>query len=57
MLKEASKTARKVIQKTIKKTTLKMSVNEVSTILSLSSGTAEISGLSKAQINDLLLFP
>ena len=57
MLREASKTARNVIQKTIQKTSLKMNVNEVNTIISLSSGTAEISGLSKAQINELLLFP
>ena len=57
MLKEASKTAQKVIQKTIQKTNFKMNVNEINTIISLSSGTAEVSGLSKAQINELLLFP
>ena len=54
MLKNASKTAKKVIQKTIHKTNLKMNVNEVNTIISLSSGTAEVSGLSKVQINELL---
>lgn len=57
MLKEASKTAQHVIRKTIQKTPLKMNVNEVNTIISLSAGTAEVSGLSKAQINELLLFP
>ena len=46
MLREASKTARKVIQKTIQKTTLKMNVNEINTIISLSSGTAEVSSRS-----------
>ena len=57
MLKDASKKAKNVIQKTIQKTTLKMNVNEINTIISLASGTAEVSGLSKAQINELLLFP
>ena len=36
MLKEASKTAQNVIHKTIQKTTLKMNVNEINTIISLS---------------------
>ena len=57
MLKDASKKAKNVIQKTIQKTALKMNVNEINTILSLSSGTAEVAGLSKARINELLLFP
>lgn len=57
MLKDASDKAKKVIQKTIQKTALKMNVNEINTIISLASGTAEVAGLSKASINELLLFP
>ncbi|MGN0919667.1 MAG: F0F1 ATP synthase subunit alpha [Alphaproteobacteria bacterium] len=57
MLKDASKKAKSALQKTIQKTTLKMNVNEVNTVISFSAGTAEVSGLSKAGINELLLFP
>lgn len=56
MLKNASKSAEKVIDEAIKKTPLDLKISETSSIISISAGTAEISGLSKVQMNELLLF-
>ena len=54
MLKDASKQAKKVIKETIGKTKSEMKISEISTIVSISSGTAEVSGLSKVKMNELL---
>jgi len=56
MLKNASKQAKQVIQETIEATDARLKVSEVSTIISISAGTAEVAGLSKVQMNELLLF-
>lgn len=56
MLKKASKEADKVITETIKKTKMDLTVAETSTLVSISSGTAEVSGLSKVKMNELLTF-
>ncbi len=56
MLKGASKEATKVIKEAISKTKNDLKVSEVSTIRSISAGTAEISGLSKVKMNELLTF-
>lgn len=56
MLKKTTVNAKKILNKAIKKTQPKMRVSELNTILSLATGTAEISGLSKAKINELLTF-
>lgn len=56
MLRKASKAAEKVIGEAIEKTPLDLKVSETSSIISISAGTAEISGLSKVQMNELLTF-
>ena len=56
MLKNASQKATKAIQSAIQKSDNGLKVSEVSTIISLSSGTAEVAGLSKVQMNELLTF-
>lgn len=56
MLRKASKAAEKVIGETIEKTSLKLTVSETSKIISISAGTAEVSGLSQVQMNELLTF-
>ena len=56
MLKDASKQAKKVISETIDRTKADLKVSEISTIISIASGTAEIAGLSKVQMNELLTF-
>jgi len=56
MLKDASKQAKKVISETIERTKPDLKVSEVSTIISIASGTAEIVGLSKVKMNELLTF-
>lgn len=56
MLKNASAEAKKIIQKTIQATQNDLKVSEVSTIVSIASGTAEVSGLSKVKMNELLTF-
>ena len=56
MLKDASKQAKKVIEETIEKTTNQLHVSEVSTIISISAGTAEVAGLSQVKMNELLTF-
>ncbi len=56
MLKKASKEADKVITEALKKTKMDLNVSETSTIISISSGTAEVSGLSKVKMNELLTF-
>ncbi len=56
MLKKASKAAEKAIEEAIEKTPLDLKVSETSSIISISAGTAEVSGLSKAQMNELLTF-
>ncbi len=56
MLKKASKAATKIIAETIDKTEMDLKVSETSTILSIAAGTAEVSGLAKVQMNELLTF-
>ena len=56
MLKGASKQAPKVIKDTIGKAKADLTVSEVSTIISISAGTAEVGGLSKVKMNELLTF-
>ncbi len=56
MLRKASKAAEKVIGEAIEKTPLDLKVSETSSIISISAGTAEVSGLSKVQMNELLTF-
>ena len=51
-----NQTAMKAIQQGIKKTNPRLKVNEVSVIESISAGTAMVSGLSGAQMNEMLLF-
>ena len=56
MLKKTTSNAQSVLKKAIQKTQPKMRVGELNTILSLATGTAEVSGLNKAKINELLMF-
>lgn len=56
MLKNASQKATKAIQSAIQKTDNGLKVSEVSSIISISAGTAEVAGLSKVQMNELLTF-
>ena len=56
MLNETTEKTKTVLNKAIRKTSTKMNVSELNTIISLSTGTAEISGLGKAKINELLTF-
>lgn len=56
MLKEITKKAQKITKDTLKETSIKMEMKEVNQILSLSAGTALVSGLSDAKMNELLLF-
>ena len=56
MLKNASKQAKQVIRETIEATDSHLKISEVSSIISISSGTAEVAGLSKVKMNELLLF-
>ena len=56
MLKGASKQASKLIRETIDKTETNLKVSEISTIISISAGTAEVAGLNKVKMNELLTF-
>ena len=56
MLKGASKQAGKLIRETIDKTEANLKVSEISTIISISAGTAEVAGLNKVKMNELLTF-
>ena len=56
MLKKTTSKTQTVLKKAIQKTHPQMRVGELNTILSLATGTAEISGLNKAKINELLTF-
>jgi len=56
MLKGASKQASKLIRETIDKTGADLKVSEISTIVSISAGTAEVAGLNKVKMNELLTF-
>ncbi len=56
MFKEATQSARKITSDVLKKTNIKMQLKEVSQILSMSSGTALVSGLSQVKLNELITF-
>ena len=56
MLKKASQKAAEIIQTAIKKTPVKLSVKEHGEIISTASGTAEVSGIGKVKMNELLVF-
>ena len=55
-MKNSSLNTQKSIQKAIVKTTPALHLKEANEILSISAGTAQISGLSNAKINELLEF-
>lgn len=55
-MKSAKTTIKKSIQNAIKKTKPALHVKEINEILSISAGTAQVSGLSHAKINELLTF-
>lgn len=55
-MKNAKITVKKSIQQALKATKPKLRLKEVNEIISISAGTAQISGLSHAQINELLSF-
>ncbi|MDR2902261.1 MAG: F0F1 ATP synthase subunit alpha, partial [Lactobacillales bacterium] len=56
MLKEAGEKAKKVIKKAIAETDAVLKIAQQSVILSIASGTAEVSGLKDVQMNELLKF-
>ena len=56
MLKNASKQAKGILKEAIDKSVSDLKISEVSTIVSISAGTAEISGLATVQMNELLTF-
>lgn len=56
MFKKASQNAMNIIQSASKKTKPKLKSREVSEILSISSGTALIKGLSNVKMDEMLLF-
>ena len=56
MIKKQKQTAIKAIETGVKKTNPTLTTNEVSVIESISAGTAIVSGLSGAQMNEMLLF-
>lgn len=57
MLKQASKQATEIIKQSIRQTPTELKVAEVSPIISISAGTAEVGGLEKVKMNELLTFP
>ncbi len=56
MLKKASRKATKIIRTAVRKTPVGLSVKESGEIISLSAGTAEVSGIGTAKMNELLVF-
>lgn len=56
MLRKATTSAEKIIKRTTEETDVTLKVSEVSEIYSISSGTAEVLGLSSVQMNELLTF-
>lgn len=56
MLKNVTQQTRQEIQKTTEDTDMKLKISEVSEILSISSGTAEVLGLASVKMNELLTF-
>lgn len=56
MLKKAADDAKKAVQSALNASSPKLNVSEVSEIISISSGTAEVSGLKNVRMNELLLF-
>lgn len=56
MLRKATKSAEKIIKETTTETNVELKISEVSEIYSISSGTAEVLGLSDVQMNELLMF-
>ncbi len=55
-MKQRTLTAKKSIEKAVRQTKPALHLKEVNEILSISAGTAQVSGLSHAQINELLSF-
>ena len=56
MLKKASRQAQQIIDQTIENTSVELKVSQSSVIHSISSGTAEVLGLSDVKMNELLSF-
>ncbi len=56
MVRNVSKNAKKITQSALKKTSFSLQVKEANEILSMSAGTALISGLSEVKLNELLHF-
>lgn len=56
MIEQQSKKARQIVDKAISETKTNIKVSQSSAILSISSGTAEVSGLSDVKMNELLSF-
>jgi len=56
MLKKASRQAQQIIDQTIESTSVELKVSQSSVIHSISSGTAEVLGLSDVKMNELLSF-
>ena len=57
MFKKVSKKAMDIIEENTKKTKATLKTHEVSEILSISSGTALLTGLSDVKMDEMLLFP
>jgi F-type H+-transporting ATPase subunit alpha len=57
MLKEAAKEAFNLVGETIDSSNARLDVEEISTVRSVSGGTAEVAGLENVQMEELLSFP
>jgi len=57
MLKNATKNANNIIEKSVQETRALLKTEEVSQIQSISAGTAIVSGMKNAQMDEMIMFP